>query len=144
MLLYILLILAVPSFSQETNTSLPITNTSLFNAFSVVFNLKDQISDGSTPVLRQAALELEKMGIEPGFGNLCTLSSDEVALVLMKAALAEYMLGLRDPNDWSIVVANAESGQLVRQRSFSSTRFAVIESLLLISVVALGRVLWVK
>lgn len=121
-----------------------ITNTSLFSAFSTVFNLKDNIMDGETPVLRQALLELEKMGVDSKFNNLCVLSSDDVALLLMKAALAEYILGLRDPNDWSIVVANAESGQLVRQRSFSSTRFAVIESLLLISVVALGRVLWMK
>jgi hypothetical protein len=66
------------------------------------------------------------------------------ALVLMKAALGEYVLGLRDPNDWVVVVADAESGQLVRQRSFSATRFAVIESLLLISVTALVRMLWLQ
>jgi len=117
-------------------------NQSLRTAFATVFNLRDTILDDETPVLRQAMLELEKMGVNAS--NLCSLTEDQTTLLLMKAALAEYVLGLKDPNDWSVVVANAESGQLVRQRSFSSTRFAVVESLLLISVVALGRVLWLK
>jgi hypothetical protein len=62
----------------------------------------------------------------------------------MKAAYAEYVIGLKDPNDWNIVVADAETGQLARKRSFSSTRFAIIESLLLISIIAIGRLLWIK
>jgi len=121
-----------------------ISDVSIFNAFASVFNLKDSISDGQTPVLRQALLELEKMGVNASLANVCSLSEDSTSLLLMKAAMAEYMLGLRDPNDWTVVVANAETGQLVRQRSFSATRFAVIESLLIISVVALGRVLWLQ
>jgi hypothetical protein len=121
-----------------------IQNRSIYSAFSEVFQLRDDIQDGSTPVLRQAVLELEKMGIELNFSNVCELDSDTLARILMKAALGEYILGLKDPNDWSVVIANAETGQLTRQRSFSATRFAVIESLLLVSIVALGRVLWLK
>ena len=119
-------------------------NTSIYIAFAEVFQLHDEIQDSSTPVFRQATLELEKMGVNSDLSGICELDSDTVARVLMKAALGEYILGLRDPTDWSIVIANAESGQLVRQRSFSATRFAVIESLLLVSIVALGRVLWLK
>jgi hypothetical protein len=125
-------------------TSSFVQRESIYSAFSEVFQLKDQISDGTTPVLRQAVLELEKMGVDGNLTNVCELDSETLARILMKAALGEYILGLRDPNDWSVVVANAETGQLVRQRSFSATRFAVIESLLLISIVALGRVLWLK
>jgi len=121
-----------------------ISNASIYTAFSSVFNLRDEIRDSETPVLRQALLELEKMGVNASLSNVCSLSEDTTSLLLMKAALAEYVLGLRDPNDWAVVVADAETGQLVRQRSFSATRFAVIESLLIISVVALGRVLWLQ
>jgi len=121
-----------------------VSDDSLFRAFSQVFQLRDGIQDRNTTVLRKAFLELEKMGIDSSLNNLAELSSDASALVLMKAALAEYVLGLCDPNDWSVVVADAESGQLVRQRSFSATRFAIIESLLLIAVTALVRVLWLQ
>lgn len=121
-----------------------LNDTAVFGAFASVFALRDKISDRETPVLRQAFLELEKMGVHKNLDNLCSLSQETVALVLMKAALAEYIMGLRDPNDWSVVVANAETGQLTRQRSFSATRFAVIETLLLIAIVALGRVMWLK
>jgi len=121
-----------------------ISNASIYTAFSSVFNLRDEIRDSETPVLRQALLELEKMGVNASLSNVCSLSEDTTSLLLMKAALAEYVLGLRDPNDWAVVVADAETRQLVRQRSFSATRFAVIESLLITSVVALGRVLWLQ
>ena len=117
---------------------------SLFRAFSSVFQLKDTIEDGNTKVLRQAYLQLEKMGLSENLGNICSLDSDTLSLILMKAALGEFILGLRDPNDWNIVIANAETGRLERQRSFSATRFAVIESLLIICIVALGRVIWLK
>lgn len=121
-----------------------LSDTALFSAFSSVFQLRDSIQDRNTTVLRAAFLELEKMGIDSNITNLAELPDGTAALVLMKAALGEYVLGLRDPNDWSVVVADAESGQLVRQRSFSATRFAVIESLLLISVTALVRMLWLQ
>jgi len=112
------------------------------SAFSSVFQLKDSLSDADTPVLRNALMQLDKMGIDSSMSSVCSLSEDAVALLLMKAALAEFLLGLQDPNDWSIVVADAGTGQLTRQRSFSAVRFAVIESLLLIAVAALGRSLW--
>lgn len=119
-----------------------LNDTYIFDAFTTVFQFKDQLTDLNTPILRSAYLEFEKMGIDASLNNLCDLSQDKVALILMKAALAEYVLGMKDPNDWNIVVANAETGQLTRKRSFSATRFAVIESLLLVSIIALGRLLW--
>lgn len=119
-----------------------LSNSSLVAAFSSVFQLKDSISDADTPVLRHALMQLDKMGIDSSTSSVCFLSEDAVAQLLMKAALAEYLLGLQDPNDWSIIVADAGTGQLTRQRSFSSVRFAVIESLLLIAVAALGRSVW--
>lgn len=125
-------------------TAACINDQSLFQAFATVFQLRDGIQYRNTTVLQAAFLELEKMGVSPDLGNLTELSDDNVSLILMKAALAEYYLGLRDPNDWAIVVADAESGQLVRQRSFSATRFAIIESLLLVAVTALVRVLWLQ
>ena len=121
-----------------------LNDESLFNAFSNVFQLRDRISDRNATVLQSAYLELEKMGVSSDLTTLAELSDDMVALILMKAALAEYVLGLRDPNDWNVVVANAESGQLMRQRSFSATRFAIVESLLLVAVTALVRVLWLQ
>ena len=119
-----------------------ISNSSLVAAFSSVFKVKDVISDAGTPVLRNALMELDKMGIDPSLSSVCSLSEDVVAKLLMKAALAEYVMGLQDPGDWAIVVADAGTGQLTRQRSFSAVRFAVIESLLLIAVAGLGRAVW--
>ena len=119
-----------------------LSNSSVVAAFSSVFQLKDSISDADTPVLRHALMQLDKMGIDSSLSTVCTLSDDAVAQLLMKAALAEYIMGLQDANDWSIVVADAGTGQLTRQRSFSAVRFAVIESLLLIAVAALGRAVW--
>lgn len=121
-----------------------VSDEALFGAFSSVFQLRDAIQDRNTTVLRAAFLELEKMGIDSNMTNLADLPDGVAALVLMKAALGEYVLGLRDPDDWVVVVADAESGQLVRQRSFSATRFAVIESLLLVAVTALVRILWLQ
>ena len=97
-----------------------ITDKDLALAFSEVYQLKDNIQDGSTPVLGQALLELEKMGINRNMSNLCELDSGVVSRIFMKASLGEYISRLQDLNDWNIVVANAETGQLVRQRSFSS------------------------
>ena len=119
-----------------------LSNSSVVAAFSSVFQLKDSISDADTPVLRHALMQLDKMGIDSSLSTVCSLSDDAVAQLLMKAALAEYIMGLQDANDWSIVVADAGTGQLTRQRSFSAVRFAVIESLLLIAVAALGRAVW--
>jgi hypothetical protein len=123
---------------------LTVNNTNLLSAFQTVFNFKDSLSTFSTPVLESAYHELEKMGLSRNFSNLCSLNDFTVSHVLMKAAYAEYIIGLQDPNDWSIIVADGETGQLIRKKSFSSTRFAIIESLLLITIIALGRQLWLK
>ena len=119
-----------------------LSNSSLVAAFSSVFQLKDSISDADTPVLRHALMQLDKMGIDPSLKSLCELPEQKVANLLMNAALAEYITGLKDPNDWTIIVGDPSTGQLTRQRSFSSVRFATMEALLLVAVAALGRVVW--
>jgi hypothetical protein len=114
-----------------------LTNATLIAAFSSVFNVHDTIADAA--VLGAALQELDKMGIDPA-KPWTALSDEQVALVLMKASLAEYLIGLQDPKDWAIVMV--ESGHLVRERSFSAVHLAVIESLLIIAVVALGWAVW--
>ena len=122
---------------------LAVSNVSLAEAFVSVFKMKDSLSDLNSPVIRHAMVQLDKMGIDSSLASLCELPDAIVAQLLMKAALAEFVIGLQDANDWSIVVADAGTGQLTRQRSFSAVRFAVIESLLLVAVAALGRVVWI-
>jgi hypothetical protein len=131
-------------FGILTTLAYGINNESLAQAFKKTFNFKDEIKTLDTPIIQAALIELNKMGITNNFSNLCEFTDHELATILMKAAYAEYIIGLNDPSDWSIVVADAESGQLMKKRSFSSTRFAVIESLLLISIVALAHLLWNK
>jgi hypothetical protein len=121
---------------------LAVSNVSLAEAFVSVFKMKDSLSDLNSPVIRHAMVQLDKMGIDSSLASLCELPDAIVAQLLMKAALAEFLIGLQDANDWSIVFADAGTGQLTRQRSFSAVRFAVIESLLLVAVAALGRVVW--
>ena len=119
-----------------------ISNSSLVAAFSSVFQLKDTLTSAKNPVLLKALMQLDKMGIDPSLKSLCELPEQKVANLLMNAALAEYITGLKDPNDWTIIVGDPSTGQLTRQRSFSSVRFATMEALLLVAVAALGRVVW--
>jgi hypothetical protein len=122
-----------------------ITNkNSLYNAFALVFDVKDTIETNNDAVLEQALIELSKMGVHANLSNICELEDDIRNNILMKAALGEYIFGLKDPNDWSVVVVDTETGRFTRKRSFSATRFAILESLLIISVLAMARVLWLK
>ena len=121
-----------------------LNGTALVSAFTQVFQVKDAIEGVDSPALESAVAELRKMGVDPGIEGLCSLDEGKVALVLMKAALAEYVIGLQDDDDWSIVVADLSTGRLGRRRSFSAVRFAVIETLLLMAVVALGRAVWLR
>jgi len=116
----------------------------LYQAFSNVFGVKDQIESDNDVVLQRAMLELSKMGVTENLTNLCSLESYNLYNILMKAAMGEYIFSLKDSNDWVITLDNVETGQLVRKRSFSATRFAILETLLVVSIVALGRVLWIK
>jgi hypothetical protein len=134
----------IVSLLYSSGLSFALSNQSISHAFKNVFNFKDEIQTLDTPIIQAALMELNKMGISTSLSNLCELSETNLALILMKAAYAEYVIGLKDPSDWTIVVADAESGQLSKKRSFSTTRFAVIESLLLISIVALAHLLWKK
>lgn len=125
--------------------SINITNkNSLYNAFALVFDVKDTIEKNNDAVLEQALIELSKMGVNANLSNICELEDDIRNNILMKAALGEYIFGLKDPNDWSVVVVDTETGRFTRKRSFSATRFAILESLLIISVLAMARVLWLK
>lgn len=116
----------------------------LYSAFTEVFQVSDQIQMNNDVVLRMALLELEKLGLNANLSNICNLNDLTKYRILMKASLGEYLFSLKDPNDWSIVVMDVENGQISRKRSFSSTRFAVLETLLIVSVLALGRLLWLK
>jgi len=116
--------------------TLALSNTTLITAFTDVFNVHDFVAD--TTILKTAMRELDKMGV--GSSGLSDLSEDKVALILMKASLAEFLIGLQDDKDWSVVMRG--SGHLVRERPFSAVRLAVIECLLLIAVVALGWSVW--
>ena len=104
------------------------------------FDSEQSLPNAPTLHTHTALQELDKMGVNHS-ALACNISDDLMALVLMKASLAEFMLGLQDGKDWSIVMAD-DNGHLVRERSFSSVRFAVVECLLLVAVVALGWSIW--
>lgn len=122
-----------------------VTNkNALYKAFTNVFQINDEIQMNNDVVLKMAILELQKLGMDDTLQNMCSLKDEVKFEILMKAALGEYLFSLKDPNDWSIIVIDVENGQFTRKRSFSNTRFAVLETLLIISVLALGRLLWLK
>lgn len=117
-----------------------VSDESLFQAFSTVFKFNDAITSSRAGVMSEVFLQLEKLGVNKSF-PLCNLSDDQVSLILMKAALAEYIVGLQEPGEWNIVVADASTGKLKRERSFDAIRFNVLEGLLVISIAALGKAL---
>lgn len=122
-----------------------VTNkNALYKAFTTVFQINDEIQMNNDVVLKMAMLELQKLGMDDSLQNICSLKDEVKFNILMKAALGEYLFSLKDPNDWSVIVMDVENGQFTRRRSFSNTRFAVLETLLIISVLALGRLLWLK
>ena len=118
-----------------------LTNTSLIKAYSEVFGVKDIIENPDT--MGHALAQLRKLGVED-LSDVCKLDEDTLATLVMHAALGSLTLNLKDPSDWSITVADLNTGTLVRKRSFTSTRYAIMESLLLVAVVALGRAVLVK
>ena len=118
-----------------------LTNTSLIKAYSEVFGVKDIIENPDT--MGHALAQLRKLGVED-LNDVCKLDEDTLATLVMHAALGSLTLNLKDPSDWSITVADLNTGTLVRKRSFTSTRYAIMESLLLVAVVALGRAVLVK
>ena len=136
----------------NTTLTLCLTSEELIAAFSDVFAAQDLIIDARSPVIMTALRQLDQLGVrfpigvDPSCAVPITLQSgmapSSVAGVLMRAALGNLLLGLRDPSDWSIVVADPMSGRLTRSRSFSSVRFAVLEGLLVLTILALGRALW--
>lgn len=118
-----------------------LTNTSLIKAYSEVFGVRDIIENPDT--MGHALAQLSKLGVGD-LSDVCKLDEATVATLVMHAALGSLTLNLKDPSDWSVVVADLNTGMLVRKRSFTSTRYAIMESLLLVAVVALGRAVLVK
>ena len=107
-----------------------------------MFGVRDLIVDPDSPVMRKVEEQLTELGLTKM--SLCDQSDVAVAGVLMRAALGNLQLGMRDSADWSVIAADPATGRLIRVRSFSAVRFAVIESLLLVSILALARALWMK
>ena len=147
-----------------------VSQQALMLAFSEVFGVRDVVLDAGSPLMECALRQLDQMGIPRGVvldpaaidsasaaahrnasyayaelmrRGLGSQGDRVLAGLLMRAALGNIVLGLRDPSDWSLVMLDPTTGDLVRRRSFSSTRLAVIETLLLICIVALGRMVWV-
>lgn len=131
-------------FSFMSTVGATVSNTALVNAFSDVFEVRDVIADTRAPVVEAALRQLDQLGVPRDLATLGNLSDEVVGRVLMRAALGNLVLGMRDEGDWSIIAADVGSGKLVRRRSFSSARFAVVESLLLVAILALGRAVWIK
>jgi len=117
------------------------SNVTLIAAFINVFGVHDIVAE--TTVMSVAMRELDKMGVSSAWATdrLCGLPEEQSALILIKACLAEFLIGLQDDNDWSVVML--DSGHLSRVRSFSAVRFAVLECLLIVAVVALGWSVWI-
>lgn len=156
--------------SAAAATNAVVSQQALMIAFSEVFGVRDMVLDAGSPLMECALRQLDQMGIPrevvigigggSGSANASGASNSAahaelirrglgsqgdrvLAGLLMRAALGNIVLGLRDPSDWSLLMLDPTTGDLVRRRSFSSTRLAVIETLLLICIVALGRMVWV-
>ena len=137
--------LVVFIFVSWFSLTLALEEDQLLRSFSEVFEVKDYIADSRSAVVQRALRQLDHLGVPRDVPGGCGNLTDSVfADVLMRAALGNLLLGMRDADDWSVIVADTGTGHLVRKRSFSASRFAVIESLLLIAIVALGRSVWLK
>lgn len=158
------LLISGPGVAAQSDAVL--SEQALMLAFSEVFGVRDVVLDAGSPLMECALRQLDQLGVPRGivamsagggadmanassaYGELMRrgLGSQAEAVLagmLMRAALGNIVLGLKDPSDWSLVMLDPATGDLVRRRSFSSTRLAVIETLLLICIVALGRMVWV-
>lgn len=82
---------------------------------------------------------LRKQGIDASSGSLCNMTDDQQANILMQNARANIEIHLREASDWQVSVTD---DGFKRQRSYEYVRFAVLECLLLVTVVALAYFLW--
>ena len=121
---------------QGTNA---FSNTSLINAFIQVFDVQDEILSVNVDIMQLAMMQLQKSNIL--VDSLCELPEDTQALILMQNARANAVFQLQDQQDWHLMIN--ENG-FYRERSYQSIRFAVIETLLLITVMALAYSIWAK
>ena len=136
--------LALALICMFASLSHAMDETELLRSFSEVFAVKDLLADSRSTVVQRAMRQLDHLGVPRDISSCGNLTNSVLADVLMRAALGNLLLGMKDADDWSVVVADTSTGHLVRRRSFSASRFAVIESLLLIAIVALGRSVWLK
>lgn len=118
-----------------------ISDEVLYRSFCSVFDFRDEIK--SPAALNTARSQLLKLGVDLS-GNVTALPDEVMGLLLMKAALADYLTGLNEAGEWRIVVSDANTGQLKRERAFSVMRFAVVECLLLLSIICILRLLLIK
>lgn len=114
-----------------------ISNETLIQAFIEVFEIKDKIIEFSVEPLDLAIMQLQKQGVY--VNSICNLSEYKQALVLMQNARAITEIELQDKQDWQMSVY--EHG-FHRQRSYKFVRFAVVECLLIVTIVALAYTLW--
>lgn len=116
-----------------------ISNESLIAAFIDVFELQDTILTIEVEPLQVALQQLRKNGVL--IDNVCNMSESQQARILMQNAKAITEFELMDKQDWHITMGKHH---FRRQRSYSLVRFAVVECLLLVTVVALAFMIWVK
>ena len=116
-----------------------VSNESLISAFIDVFELQDTILTIEVEPLQVALQQLRKNGIP--LDNVCNMSEPLQARILMQNAKAITEFELMDKQDWRITMGKHH---FKRQRSYSLVRFAVVECLLLVTVVALAFMIWVK
>lgn len=117
-----------------------ISNETLIEAFINVFEFQDMIATVSVEPI-QMALTLLRANSVADIDHVCNMSEAQQALMLMQNARAAAEQQLRDQRDWRIYVH--EHG-FRRERSYNSVRFAVVETLLLVTVVGLGYLIWAK
>ena len=135
----------LPSPSPSSSSSFGVPERVLLRAFEEVFQTRDiLLANSRAVVVEEAFRQLDQLGVPRNYTSAGWERDDALmARVLMRAAMGNLMLGLaREPEDWSLVVADVSAGKLVRRRSFSAVRFAVVQSLLLVAILALGRSIW--
>lgn len=114
-----------------------ISNETLIQAFIEVFDIKDKISEIRVEPLQLAIMQLQKHGVY--VDDVCNLTEDKQALILMQNARAVIEIELQDKQDWQLSIY--EHG-FHRQRSYKFVRFAVVECLLIVTIVALAYLIW--
>ena len=100
---------------------------------------EDSIADIGAEPIQLALMQLRKHGLDTS--NLCNLTETQQAVIYMQNAKAIIEEELRDKQEWHLTVGKHH---FHRDRAYSNVRFAVVECLLLVTVVALAFLIWTK